>query len=72
MYNHLLSRQMKGSFFGVGCSLKKKKKQCTGQFERGSLLHRHNLPVFMEPASAVLREKQQKKEFIFFDVRSDM
>lgn len=52
---------------------KKKKKKCTGQFEQGSLLARRNLPVSMEPVSAVLREKtkKQKKKFIFFDVGSD-
>lgn len=64
VYNHLTVLSDEGPL-----SLKKK---CTGQFEQGSLLDRHNLPVSIEPVSAVLREKKQKKKFIFFDVRSDM
>lgn len=57
MYNHLTVLSDEGPL-----SLKKK---CTGQFEQGSLLDRHNLPVLIEPVSAVLREKKQKKNSLF-------
>lgn len=53
VYNHLTVLSDEGPL-----SLKKK---CTGQFEQGSLLDRHNLPVSIEPVSAVLREKNKKK-----------
>lgn len=64
VYNHLTVLSDEGPL-----SLKKK---CTGQFEQGSLLDRHNLPVSIRTCECCPERKKQKKKFIFFDVRSDM